>query len=1391
MRVFITLIITIFYSCFVLAELPSGNATIAGDITITSNDQSMTIQQQSDQAIIEWNSFNIGENNNVTFNQPSSSSSALNRVISGNPTTLAGSLNANGKVYVVNENGVYFTPTSTINAHSFAASTLALSNDNFLNNIFSFSSSNQSSLKSVINKGSITTLDGGFTALLGGAINNEGTINANLGKVGLGAGKEIALDLSGDKFLQVAVPLDTASTVVDNEGNTLDSLISHSGSTKGNTIELDVGTAKNILSNAINIPGSLIANKAEQQKGKIILSGSGTIKIDGSLKAPSTGDINITSDTLSLGGTIDVSDDLPGSITITSKGELSVSGSILADSQNNTGGAIELTSPSIMQMDKSLISANGTNGGSIALSGNTIISSGTLSSNGSTAKGGRIDIEGTNSIRLLSSDITASGSQQGGLVRIGGAFQGGYDLTRTNEQEETFVTRWGNVPTMENVNTLFINDGSTLNIESDQTPGTLILWSDQETTMLGHINAMGLQGGSVEISSKDTLRYLGLQNIKMVEGGHLLLDPKNIIISDTAGSQSWSLQGVIGFDYTGSKDYDLNSSEGSLGGTVVYSDTNTRIGSSVALSGNGKNLAIASVQIPTHCGWGCPRQTGRILLFTFDDTDFSNATLRGQLYNGASGSNDLDTSGMYMRNVALDQDGDRLVYSFDAIRRNSVINDYTVGTALSIPGVRTVKFDDTNFSNPQHVGIIGTRFSSFDIPLTSNDLDMYAGESEFTSSWGHHVDVALNADGSRLALTYQDFTMETNFQQREGINLISFSDTNFSSPSFTGRIGKGNTGYMQGIDLTGSHSLDIGYDAPIENNRIMWRAGGSYFGWDIELSNDATKLVVLHNYANCSNSYANAGSVCNSVVTTSGSVVNTASKSQNAIHLFTFADSNFLTPTYVGAITSENDSSITCQATQSCYSGNSGYLYNNSKILPETFDWGHVVSGGYNTASSYTNYWTEKVHHVTIALSGDGTRLAVSGRGSDDSRLHLIGFSDSSFGNPEIKQTITPNGTFKSKISGNTDYYQTQYAGGAMSMDDTGKMLVIGTPMDLGYNNSNTGYGLGGALLLKENILSGGYSYTDSSSDDVIINTTELKNLLDANVNVTLQANSDITVNSAITTTGTGTLSLHAGRDVDINKSISTSGNLAIIASDTSSNNVVSAQRDSGTGDILAAYESDGTTAISLTASDLDITLNNGSGVTNASMGDIELATITATTGTIQSANFSASGAGVSDKTYDGNTSATVSTTGSVSGLTLVGSDLSVVNTASFTSSTAGSAKDATVDYDLSGYLSSAMDVRDTSSTAITESVTAAITEASSSSSSSSNSNNSSEGNNIAAVTSRDQRDTVENMIGDINKIVPFVSVDAIVGSTISLQLARESNIQSAPNTEGLGIQSL
>ena len=1317
MRVFVITFLVLFYSCLAWAELPNGNVTIAGDISISSDTQTMTIDQQSDQAIIEWNSFNIGENNTVTFQQPSSSASALNRVISGNPTTLAGALNANGKVFVVNENGVYFTPTSTINAHSFAASTLSLSNDNFLNNIFSFNSSNQSSLQSVINKGSITTLDGGFTALLGGAINNEGAINANLGKVGLGAGKEITLDLSGDKFLQVAVPLDTATTVVDNEGNTLDSLISHSGTTNANTIELDVGSVKNILSQTVNIPGSMVASSAEQKNGKIILSGGGTTTINGSLQAKSKGEITITGDHLSLNGTLDVSDDLPGSMMITSNGVLSVNGNLLANSSSQKGGSIEMNASAFQQMNESVISANGTEGGSIYLSADNIISSGTFSTTGSITAGGHIDIEGKDTIRLLSADIFASGHELGGLVRIGGAFQGGYDLTRTEEQEQTFLTRWGSIRDLENTKIVFVNDGSLIDVSATTEGGTAVIWSDLETTMLGSINANALQGGSVEISSKDTLRYLGLQNITIGNGGHLLLDPKNITIGDTAGSQNWSLVGVIGDNYTGPNDLDF------IGEGVITSYSDGHFGERAVLSGDGTNLAVIGKHVNHKA----------IYLFTFDDTNFSNATLVGVIAGSTSTYGGLNLSGIVPIQLDLDSDGDRLV--FNSIGGGSQYQDrYPSSKLQGIAGqdiLFTIKFSDTNFSNPEVVGIMSTQLSSWQkydtygnlIVHSQNDLHLDMGRYDGFSGYLDKGSLSLNGDGSRLVIGVPGDNSNDPM-----VYLISFSDANFSSPSVTGKIG---------VDHTGAKDLDISSDAAITQNRLL-NSTNFIFGQSMALSSDAKQLVGLDT-------------------------------KRKAIHLFSFSDGDFSSPAYEGSITEQGDTTFTY--------GKSADILTTGSI------------DGYSL----------------IDLSGNGTRLVVSPDGYASGALYgqnsyrdldinFVGFSDNNFNNAELKQVIDAH-DFKPVSSGENKFYQQWrkhvFPSGSVSMDDTGKLVVFGVEADQGAGVNDYGYEEGAVYMLKENVLSGAYSYTDSSGDDVVINATELKALLDANVNVTLQANTDITVDAAITTTGTGTLSLHAGRDVDINKSINTSGNLAIIASDTTANNVVSAQRDSGTGDILAAYESDGTTAISLTASDLDITLNNGSGVTNASMGNIELATITATTGTLQSANFSASGAGVSDKTYDGNTSATVSTTGSVSGLTLVGSDLSVVNTASFTSSTAGSAKDATVDYDLSGYLSSAMDVTDTSSTAITESVTAAITEASSSSSSSSNSNNSSEGNNIAAVTSRDQRDIVENMIGDVNKIVPFVSVDAIVGSTMSLQLAREANIQSAPNTEGLGIQSL
>jgi len=90
---------------------PSGGTVVGGQATITTpSANGMVINQTSASTIINWNQFNIGSGQYVQFVQPSSSSVALNRVIGGSPTSIFGSLEANGRVFLVNPEGVLFAP---------------------------------------------------------------------------------------------------------------------------------------------------------------------------------------------------------------------------------------------------------------------------------------------------------------------------------------------------------------------------------------------------------------------------------------------------------------------------------------------------------------------------------------------------------------------------------------------------------------------------------------------------------------------------------------------------------------------------------------------------------------------------------------------------------------------------------------------------------------------------------------------------------------------------------------------------------------------------------------------------------------------------------------------------------------------------------------------------------------------------------------------------------------------------------------------------------------------------------------------------------------------------------------------------------------------------------
>ncbi|MFS8050736.1 filamentous hemagglutinin N-terminal domain-containing protein, partial [Rhizobium sp. BR 314] len=96
------------HSTAVLAQsLPSGGQVAAGSATIGAPSAgSLTINQTSGSAVVNWQSFDVGKGNRVTFVQPDANSAILNRVTGQTSSTIAGQINANGQVYLINPNGI-------------------------------------------------------------------------------------------------------------------------------------------------------------------------------------------------------------------------------------------------------------------------------------------------------------------------------------------------------------------------------------------------------------------------------------------------------------------------------------------------------------------------------------------------------------------------------------------------------------------------------------------------------------------------------------------------------------------------------------------------------------------------------------------------------------------------------------------------------------------------------------------------------------------------------------------------------------------------------------------------------------------------------------------------------------------------------------------------------------------------------------------------------------------------------------------------------------------------------------------------------------------------------------------------------------------------------------
>jgi filamentous hemagglutinin family protein len=271
--------------------LPVGGEIVSGTGSIQESSQDMVIQQDSQRLITNWQGFSISSTESVNFVQPNSDAIALNRVIGVDPSLILGKLSANGQVFLSNPSGVVFGASAVVDVHGLLATTLNISDADFLNDNYQFTQDPAGQV-AVMNSGVINAAR--YVGLAAPMVENSGSIIvADLGSVALASGTEMTLDFNGDGLINF--------TLTGAEGKLLRDRINNSGLIRANggQVLLTSRSAGRVIGDVINHSGIIEAQTIGEKDGKIILSGGSldTVNVSGVLDAP---EVVIEADTVSV-----------------------------------------------------------------------------------------------------------------------------------------------------------------------------------------------------------------------------------------------------------------------------------------------------------------------------------------------------------------------------------------------------------------------------------------------------------------------------------------------------------------------------------------------------------------------------------------------------------------------------------------------------------------------------------------------------------------------------------------------------------------------------------------------------------------------------------------------------------------------------------------------------------------------------------------------------------------------------------------------------------------------------------------------------------------------------------------------------------------------------------
>ncbi len=574
---------------------PAGGSVVQGSAAISQSGSVTNINQSTNKAIINWQGFSIGANETVNFNQPSSAAATLNRVIGNETSVISGALNANGQIFIVNSAGVLFGKGAQVNVGGLVASTLDITNENFMAGNYSFAGS---SAASVVNQGRIHAGSGGYVALLGKTVSNDGVISAKLGTVAMASGDKITLNFDGNSLLDVTI-----------DQGTLNALVANGGLVKadGGTVIMTAKAADAVLSAQVNNTGVIQARTIAAlqggsgtqvaKKGSIkLLADGGTVKVSGKLdaSAPKGGD----------GGFIETSGDkvqIADSAVVTTTSADGQSGNWLIDPTDFTisAGAAAQTASGI---GASTLLGNLKNGDITIVTASSGTANGDININAALDWSSTSPTPSAHSLTLAAAnniDVNAPITWSSGTLTLNAGANVYVNAVMTAPATGTanFVANYGHVvnsdgsvsSTVNNIGngTVTFADGTAVGVNADGTPMGLYTYQGANNgAFAGKLNFSGT--GSVTLNGASYTVINSLANLQT----DISSDPANNYVLGSDLSVNSSIAGLGNFsgNFNGLGHLITFQSLGKLTGTGVFGT----IGSGAVVSNFGISGATVS-----------------------------------------------------------------------------------------------------------------------------------------------------------------------------------------------------------------------------------------------------------------------------------------------------------------------------------------------------------------------------------------------------------------------------------------------------------------------------------------------------------------------------------------------------------------------------------------------------------------------------------------------------------------------------------------------------------------------------------------------------------------------------------------------------------------------------